>query len=59
MLNAFGVDCKSRVWMPLSMQEVFWKVKEQVIRCSRVSGLCLRLSHAAGLYGVRGLGPNR
>ena len=26
---------------------------------SRVSGLYMQLSHAAGLYGVRGLGPNR
>lgn len=41
------------------MQEVFRRVSEHVIRCSRVSGPLLRLSYAAGLYGARGLGPNR
>ena len=37
--SAAVVDCRSRVWMPRLMQEVFQRAMEHVIRCSRVSGL--------------------
>ncbi len=37
----------------------FFRLLRTCDQCSRVSGLYMQLSHAAGLYGVRGSGPNR
>ena len=58
MLSGGIVDFRTRVWMSFSMQEVF-RLLGTRDQCGHMSSLSMQLSHAAGLYGVRGLGPNR
>ena len=43
---------EERVWTPRKMQAFSLVRFRHVIRCCRVSGLTMRLSHAAGPYGA-------